>query len=182
MSDVSPYVSCEARVPLDHPLRPLRAIIDEAIEVLNQRRAPLPSTAGLRGEAVLRAALFQIIHGIRGDRLLVERMDYDLLLRWFAGLPFEAPTWTADGYEAARAALMADMAAPYLLSAVLAQPRVRQLLRDERLAPDLALLTHWERGAPPAPPTLVADPPEPPRARVSASGWVDPPPPPRRMG
>ncbi|SNR70730.1 Transposase domain, partial [Tistlia consotensis] len=82
------YVSCEARVPSDHPLRGIRAIVDEALEVLSPRFDELYSRIGrpsIAPEKLLRALLLQAFYSIRSERQLMEQLDYNLLFRWFVG-------------------------------------------------------------------------------------------------
>ena len=136
---------------------------------------PPLSASAPRTEQLLRVALFQVVYGTRSDRHLMDRLDHDLLLRWFAGLPFEAPGWTQEAYAAARAAMLSEPQAARLLPAVLAEPRVQLLLQDDRFAPDGAMLARWEREA-----SQTAEPAEPPRVRVSPNGWIESPP--RRVG
>ena len=72
------YVSCEARVPADHPLRVIRAIVDEALVVLSQRFDGLYSPQGrpaIPPEKLLRALLLAAFHGIRSERQLMEQLD-----------------------------------------------------------------------------------------------------------
>ena len=83
------YVSCEARVPADHPLRSMRVIVDEALEVLSPAFERLYSQVGrpsIAPEKLLRALLLQAFYTIRSERQLMEQLDYNLLFRWFVGL------------------------------------------------------------------------------------------------
>lgn|GEM_PF-2429041 len=78
------YVSCEARVPSDHPLRAIRAIVDEALEVSPPAFEELYSTCGrpsIVPEKLLRALLLQAFYTIRSERPLMEQLDYNLLFR-----------------------------------------------------------------------------------------------------
>jgi hypothetical protein len=83
------YVDLESRVPQHHPIRKVRRIVDEALAELAPRFEAMYSERGRRSippEQLLRALLLQIFFSIRSERLLVERIDYDLLFRWFVGL------------------------------------------------------------------------------------------------
>jgi len=87
--DVFSYVSPEQRVPQDHPLRPLRAMTDEAFQQLKYRFNKLYATTGrpsIAPERLLRALLLQVLYSLRSERLLMEQLDYNLLFRWFVGL------------------------------------------------------------------------------------------------
>lgn len=83
------YVDLEARVRADHPLRVIRQIVNQALGALAADFTALYSTTrrpSIPSEKLLRAMLLQAFYGIRSERQLMERLDYDLLFRWFAGL------------------------------------------------------------------------------------------------
>ena len=84
----------EARVRSDHPLRPIRAIVNEALVALEDEFAPLYAQVGrpsIPPEKLLRAMLLQAFYSIRSERQLMERIEFDLLFRWFAGLGTDDP-------------------------------------------------------------------------------------------
>ena len=90
------YVDLEKRVRADHPLRPIRAIVNEAFTALEQEFAPLYARIGrpsIPPEMLLRAMLLQAFYSIRSERQLMERLEYDLLFRWFVGLGVDDPAW-----------------------------------------------------------------------------------------
>ena len=83
------YISLEARVPKDHPLRPIQIMVDNALTEL----APLfdkmylhTGRPSIPPEHLLRALLLQILYSIRSERILIEQLNYNLLFRWFIGL------------------------------------------------------------------------------------------------
>ena len=86
------YVSPEARVPKDHPLRKIRELVRDVLRDLNRTLGRLYSNEGrpsIAPEQLLSALLLQVFYGIRSERQLMEQLDYNLLYRWFVGL---APT------------------------------------------------------------------------------------------
>jgi transposase len=90
------YVSCEARVPVDHPLRIIRAIVDDALEALSAEFNALYAATGrpsVPPEKLLRALLLQAFYSVRSERQLMEQLGYNLLFRWFVGLAIDAPVW-----------------------------------------------------------------------------------------
>jgi len=140
------YVSCEARVPADHPLRAIRAIVDEALEVLSVEFEQLYSKVGrpsIPPEKLLRALLLQAFYTIRSERQLMEQLDYNLLFRWFVGLSMDAPVWDATVFSKNRDRLIAGEIAAKLLAAVLSQARVKALLSDEHFSVDGTLVDAW---------------------------------------
>lgn len=90
------YQSAEKRVPLDHPLRKIRALVDQVLKEMSPQFGKLYSDVGRRSiapERLLRALLLQIFYSIRSERLLVEQLDYNLLFRWFVGMNMDEQMW-----------------------------------------------------------------------------------------
>ena len=90
------YVSCEARVPVDHPLRAIRKIVNEALAALSPEFEKLYAKLGrpsIAPEKLLRALLLQAFYSLRSERQLMEQLDYNLLLRWFVGLAVDTAVW-----------------------------------------------------------------------------------------
>ena len=140
------YVSCEARVPADHPLRPIRAIVDEALEVLSPELEGLYSPIGrpsIPPEKLLRALLLQAFYSVRSERQLMEQLDYNLLFRWFVGLSMDAPIWDVTVFTKNRERLLAGDVAARFLAAVLTQPRVKALLSEDHFSVDGTLIEAW---------------------------------------
>jgi transposase len=140
------YVSCEARVPAEHPLRPIRAIVDEALEVLSPEFERLYAAVGrpsVPPEKLLRALLLQAFYSIRSERQLMEQLDYNLLFRWFVGLSMDAPIWDATVFTKNRDRLLDGDVAAKFMAAVLSQARVKQLLSDEHFSVDGTLIEAW---------------------------------------
>lgn len=140
------YVSCEARVPANHPLRPIRAIVDEALEVLSPAFDGLYSRIGrpsIPPEKLLRALLLQAFYSVRSERQLMEQLDYNLLFRWFVGLSMDAAVWDVTVFTKNRDRLLDGDIAVKFLAALLAQPRVKTLLSDEHFSVDGTLIEAW---------------------------------------
>jgi transposase len=140
------YVSCEARVPGDHPLRAIRAIVDEALEVLSADFERMYSPIGrpsIPPEKLLRALLLQAFYTIRSERQLMEQLDYNLLFRWFVGLAMDAPIWDVTVFTKNRERLLAGDVAAKFLSAVMGQHRVKALLSDDHFSVDGTLIEAW---------------------------------------
>src|SRR5437016_5679945 len=118
------YIDLEKRVRADHPLRVIREVADTALKSLTGEFAKLYSPIGRESippERLMRALLLQAFYSIRSERQLVERIDYDLLFRWFVGLGIEDPVWDATSFAKNRDRLLeGDMAAQFL-AAVLSQ-------------------------------------------------------------
>src|SRR5881227_2904673 len=103
------YLSCEARVPLDHPLRPIQKIVDEALSALTGEFDKLYAKFGrpsIPPEKLLRALLLQAFYSVRSERQLMEQLEYNLLFRWFVGLSLDAPVWDATTFSKNRDRLL----------------------------------------------------------------------------
>lgn len=143
------YVSCEARVPAKHPLRAIRAIVDEALEVMSADFDAMYSRIGrpsIPPEKLLRALLLQAFYTIRSERQFMEQMDYNLLFRGFVGLAMDAPIWDETVFTKNRERLLSgDVAARFLL-AVVGQERVLALLSADHFSVDGTLIEAWASG------------------------------------
>ena len=103
------YIDLERRVRADHPLRVIREIANAALAALSGDFGPLYSPIGrssIPPERLMRALLLQAFYSIRSERQLVERIEYDLLFRWFVGLGIEDPVWDATTFTKNRDRLL----------------------------------------------------------------------------
>ncbi len=115
----------------------IRAIANTALKSLSRDFAALYSPIGrelIPPERLLRALLLQAFYSIRSERQLVERIDSDLLFRWFVGLGIEDPVWSATTFTKNRDRLLDGEIAGKFLAAVLADERVRVLLSSEHFS------------------------------------------------
>lgn len=140
------YVSPEARVRPDHPLRPIRRMTDAALERLSRRFDRLYSDIGrpsIPPEKLLRALLLQMLYTIRSERLLMEELEYSVLFRWFVGLGMDDPVWDATTFTKNRDRLLAGDVAEAFFQEVMAEARAAGLLSDEHFTVDGTLLAAW---------------------------------------
>ena len=140
------YVDLEKRVRKDHPLRPIREMANTALAVLSGDFAALYSGMGrpsIAPEMLLRAMLLQAFYSIRSERQLMERLEFDLLFRWFVGLGVDDPAWDHSTFSKNRDRLLEGDIAAKFLAAVLAQPRVKRLLSSEHFSVDGTLIEAW---------------------------------------
>jgi transposase len=140
------YVDLEARVRRDHPLRAIRAIVNAALDKLGPDFTALYSPIGrpsIPPEKLLRAMLLQAFYSIRSERLLMERLEYDLLFRWFVGIGVDDAAWDHSVFSKNRDRLLAGDIAAKFLAAVLAQPRVKKLLSTDHFSVDGTLIDAW---------------------------------------
>jgi len=162
------YVSPEARVRADHPLRPIRAMTDRVFARLSPRFAKMYSDIGrpsIPPEQLLRALLVQSLYTIRSERLLMEEIEYSVLYRWFIGLGMDEPVWDATVFTKNRDRLLKSDVASAFFDAVLDEARAAGLLSDEHFTVDGTMLEAWaslksfqKKDEPPAPPDDPGNP------------------------
>src|SRR5438093_4008132 len=140
------YVDLEKRVHADHPLRAIRSLTDAALAALSGDFAALYSGMGrpsIAPEMLLRAMLLQAFYSIRSERQLMERLEFDLLFRWFVGIGVDDAVWDHSTFSKNRDRLLDGEIAAKFLTAVLAQPRVKRLLSSEHFSVDGTLVEAW---------------------------------------
>jgi len=140
------YLSPEARVRKDHPLRAIRAMVDEVLTQLSRRFDSMYARTGrpsIAPEKLLRAQLLQMLYSIRSERLLMEEMDYNLLFRWFVGLNADDEVWDATTFTKNRDRLLEADVAQEFLARVVEQARTKGLTSDEHFTVDGTLLEAW---------------------------------------
>ena len=140
------YVDLEKRVRSDHPLRTIRTIVNEALAALEADFAALYAPIGrpsIAPEKLLRAMLLQAFYSIRSERQLMERLEYDLLFRWFVGIGVDDAAWDHSTFSKNRDRLLEGDIAAKFLSAVLGQPRVKKLLSTDHFSVDGTLIEAW---------------------------------------
>ena len=125
------YVSPEQRVPPDHPLRPIREMVDAALRGLSPAFEAMYSWTGrpsIPPEQLLRALLLQVLFSVRSERLLMEQLQYNLLFRWFVGLSMDDAVWVPTVFTKNRDRLLAGDIANRFFAEVTAEARRRGLL------------------------------------------------------
>jgi transposase len=135
--------SLEDVVPDDHPLRAIRAMVDAALDELSPELEVLYACGGRPGvapEYLLRAQLIQILYAIPSERRLVEQLRYNLLLRWFVGLPLDEPVFHATSFTKNRDRLLNTEIAQAFFEAIRGQAEAHQLLSREHFSVDGTLL------------------------------------------
>jgi transposase len=140
------YLSPEARVPKDHPLRPIRIMVDNALTDLAPLFREMYSHTGrpsIPPEQLLRALLLQVLYTIRSERMLVEQLDYNLLFRWFVGLSMDDKVWDHTTFSKNRDRLIEHEVATRFFQTVKAQAERAGLLSREHFTVDGTLIEAW---------------------------------------
>lgn len=161
------YVDLESRVRRDHPLRPIRGIVNEVLETLSADFEAIYATGvgrpSIPPERLLRALLLQAFYGIRSERQIMERLEFDLLFRWFVGLGVDDAAWDQTTFGKNRDRLLAGDVAHKFLAAVLAHPKVKRLLSTDHFSVDGTLIEAWASMKSFRPKDGSGDPPAPGR-------------------
>src|SRR6266404_6188534 len=141
--DLFSYGSLEQRVPADHPLRPIRTMVDEALKSLDGRFEEIYEEDGRKSippERLLRALLLQMLYTVRSERMLMEQLEYNLLFRWFVGLNMDEPVWDVTVFTKNRERLLKADIAKKFFELVLKQAQALDLMSDEHFTVDGTLL------------------------------------------
>jgi len=130
-------------VPDDHPLRAIRAMVDRALGELSPQLAALYARRGrpsIAPEYLLRAQLAQILYAIPSERRLCEELRYNLLLRWFVGLPMDEPLFHPTSFTKNRRRLLTSAIAEAFFAAIRDQAEAHKLLSREHFSVDGTLI------------------------------------------
>jgi len=140
------YISPEARVPKDHPLRPIQIMVDNALFDLAPLFKEMYSHTGrpsIPPEQILRALLLQIFYSIRSERMLVEQLEYNLLFRWFVGLSMDDNVWDHSVFSKNRDRLIEHDVATLFFETIRRQAERADLLSNEHFTVDGTLIEAW---------------------------------------
>jgi transposase len=140
------YVSLESRVPCNHPLRGIKALLDEALLSMSRDFDRVYAGEGrpsVPPERLVRASALQVLYSIRSERLLCEQLDYNLLFRWFVGLSIDECVWDHSTFTINRQRLIEAKVARKLLRRVVRRARAAHLLSNEHFSVDGTLIESW---------------------------------------
>lgn len=140
------YVSLEERIPADHPLRAVRALLDEALASMSREFDRVYLEGGrpsIPPERLVRGLTLQILYSVRSERLLCEQLQYNLLFRWFVGLSIDEPVWDHSTFTKNRERLIEAKVARKLLRRVVRNAKAARLLSNEHFSVDGTLIESW---------------------------------------
>ena len=138
------YISPEKRVPADHPLRPIRKMVDEILKEMSPAFSRLYSPVGrpsIAPERLLRSLLLQIFYSVRSERMLIEQLQYNLLFRWFVGMEMDEAVWNHAVFSKNRERLLNEEIAETFFRRVL--ERAKPFMSDEHFTVDGTLIEAW---------------------------------------
>jgi transposase len=140
------YVDLEERIPLQHPLRKIRQVVNDALASLDAEFDALYTDFGrpsIPPERLIRASILQLLFSVRSERQLMEQMDYNLMFRWFVGLGIDDPVWVPTVFTKNRDRLLSTEMSRKVMAAILAHREVAPLLSDEHFSVDGTLVKAW---------------------------------------
>jgi transposase/IS5 family transposase len=133
-------------VPQDHPIRHIKPIVDKALRELSPIFDKMYSDTGrpsIPPEHLLKACLLIALYSIRSERQFCERLQYDLLFKWFLDLNIIDPAFDASSFSKNKERLLEHQVAREFLTAVISEARRRKLLSEEHFTVDGTLLEAW---------------------------------------
>lgn len=140
------YVSPESFVPKDHPLRPVRQMVDTALDNLSPVFCQMYSHTGrpsIPPERLLKAMLLQVLYSIPSNVKLVEQIHFSILFRWFLGLGLDEPVWNHSSFSTNQERLIETDVAAKFLAEVLEQAKRKKLLSTDHFSVDGTLIQAW---------------------------------------
>jgi len=138
------YISPEKRVPVDHPLRTIRKMVDEILKEMSLEFSKLYSPIGrpsIAPERLLRSLLLQIFYSVRSERMLIEQLQYNLLFRWFVGMEMDEKVWNHAVFSKNRERLLNEEIAERFFRRIL--ERAKPYMSDEHFTVDGTLIEAW---------------------------------------
>ncbi|MBB5510889.1 transposase [Paraburkholderia sp. JPY681] len=139
-------VKLEDFVPADHPLRPIRLLVNQALTRLNGLFGIIYADSGrasIAPEKLVRALLLQVFYSVRSERMLMEQMQYNLLFRWFVGLAIEDTVWNHSVFSKNRDRLLEHEVVESFFTEVMTLADRQGLLSREHFSVDGTLIQAW---------------------------------------
>ncbi|GAB4267153.1 MAG: hypothetical protein Kow00122_21240 [Thermoleophilia bacterium] len=137
------FESLEDQVPLDHPLRPIRRMVDRAFSEMSPLFDSLYAPKGrvsIPPECLLRAQVLQVLYAIPSERKFCEHLQYHLLFRWFVGLRFSDRAWHPTSFTKNRNRLLTPEVAGVFFERIREQAEAKKLLSPEHFSVDGTLI------------------------------------------
>ena len=139
-------LSTEDLIPADHPIRKIRVVVDAVLAELDPVFARMYAAGGRRSvppEALLKATVLMAMYSIRSERAFCERLNYDLLFKWFLDMRIDEPAFDATTFSKNRNRLLKDKVADEFFEAVVRLAKLRRYMSSEHFSVDGTLLKAW---------------------------------------
>ena len=138
--------SPETRVPQKHPLRAIKAIIDEILKDLSPTFDAMYSVIGrpsIPPERLLKASILMGLYTVRSERLFCEQLDYNLLFRWFLDMNMIEDSFDHSSFTRNRDRLLEHDVAGEFFRRVVGHAQANGLMSDEHFTVDGTLIEAW---------------------------------------
>ena len=139
-------LSTEDLIPKDHPIRRIRRVIEEVLAELDGDLDAMYSRIGrpsVPPEQLLKSTVLMALYSLRSERAFCERLNYDLLFKWFLDLPIDAKAFDPTTFTKNRDRLLAAEIADRFFAAVVRQAKLRRYVSSEHFSVDGTLLEAW---------------------------------------
>ncbi|MDH4278955.1 MAG: IS5 family transposase [Acidimicrobiia bacterium] len=139
-------VSTEDLIPADHPIRKIRVVVDAVLAELDPVFDEMYATSGRRSvppEVLLKATVLMAMYSIRSERAFCERLNYDLLFKWFLDMRIDQPAFDATTFTRNRKRLLDHDVADEFFAAVVRQANLRRYVSSDHFSVDGTLLNAW---------------------------------------
>ena len=139
-------LSTEDLIPVDHPIRRIRVVVDEVLGELDPVFDEMYATGGRRSvppETLLKATVLMAMYSLRSERAFCERLNYDMLFKWFLDLPIDSRAFDASTFTKNRQRLLEHEVADAFFAAVVTQARLRRYMSSDHFSVDGTLLQAW---------------------------------------
>ena len=139
-------VSTEDLIPADHPIRRIRVVVDTVLAGMDATFEKMYSSQGRRSvppESLLKATVLMAMYSIRSERAFCERLNYDLLFKWFLDLRIDEPAFDATTFSKNRKRLLDHDVADEFFAAVVTQAKLRRYISSDHFSVDGTLLEAW---------------------------------------
>lgn len=139
-------LSTEELIPADHPIRKIRVVVDAVLSELDPIFESMYATGGRRSvppEALLKSTVLMAMYSIRSERAFCERLNYDLLFKWFLDMRIDEPAFDATTFSKNRKRLLEAEVADEFFEAVVRQAKLRRYVSSEHFSVDGTLLKAW---------------------------------------
>ena len=139
-------LSTEDLIPADHPIRRIRTVVDEVLAELDGEFEAMYSRVGrpsVPPEQLLKATMLMALYSMRSERAFCERLNYDLLFKWFLDLPIDAKAFDPTTFTKNRDRLLEAEIADRFFAAVVRQAKLRRYCSSEHFSVDGTLLEAW---------------------------------------
>ena len=139
-------LSTEDLIPPDHPIRKIRVVVDVVLGELDDVFAGMYASGGRSSvppETLLKATVLMAMYSIRSERAFCERLNYDLLFKWFLDMRIDQPAFDATTFSKNRKRLLEHQVADEFFAAVVRQAKLRRYMSSDHFSVDATLLEAW---------------------------------------